>query len=160
MVSHKVSDLVITRVFDAPVERVWQAWTDPKQIMRWWGPKDFTAPTIHFDLREGSKYHFLMRGPDSKDYWSTGTIQEIVPLERLVFTDSFADDHGNIVPAAYYGMEGDFPLEMVVTVLFEELPGKTKMTLTHTGMPEDQNKEMAGQGWKESFDKLADSLLV
>ncbi|MRS03869.1 SRPBCC domain-containing protein [bacterium] len=160
MDSPKVSDLVVTRVFDAPVERVWQAWTDPKHLSLWWGPKDFTAPAIQLDLREGGKYLYCMRGPDGKDYWTTGTFQEIVPLKRLVYTDSFSDEHGNIVPASYYGMEGDFPLEMVVTVLFEELPGKTKMILKHSGMPEDENKEMTGQGWNESFDKMVDSLLV
>jgi len=160
MDSHKVSDLVITRVFDAPIERVWQAWTDPKHIMLWWGPKDFTAPTIQVDLREGGKYLYCMRGPDGKNYWSTGTFEEIVPMERLVFTDSFADEDGNIVSAAYYGMPEEFPLILKVTVELEELPGKTKMTLKHSGMPPSESKEMAGQGWNESFDKLSNSLLV
>ncbi len=160
MVSNKVTDLVVTRVFDAPVERVWQAFTDPNYISRWWGPKDFTAPSIKLDLRPGGKYLYLMRGPDGQDYWTAGTFQEIVPLQRLVYTDSFADEHGNIVPASYYGMEGDMPLEMIATVLFEELVGKTKMTLKHSGMPEGEDRDLAGQGWNESMDKLANSLLV
>jgi len=161
MVSQKqVSDLVITRTFDAPIERVWQAWTDPKQLMLWWGPKEFTAPTIHIDLREGGKYHYCMRGPDGKDYWSTGTFEEIVPMERLVFTDSFADKDGNIVSGAYYGMPEEFPLVLKVIVELEQLPGKTRMTLKHVGMPPSESKELAGQGWNESFDKMAYSLLV
>ena len=101
-----------------------------------------------------------MRSPEGQDYWSTGVIKEIVPLERLVYTDSFADANGNVVPASHYGMSDDFPNELVVTVLFEELPGKTKMTLKHAGFPPGEMKEMAGQGWSTSFDKMANSLLV
>ena len=160
MVTQNVSDLVITRVFDAPIEQVWKAWTEPERIMRWWGPQDFTAPSCTIDFRVGGKYLFCMRSPEGQDYWSTGVIKEIVPLERLVYTDSFADANGNVVPASHYGMSDDFPNELVVTVLFEELPGKTKMTLKHAGFPPGEMKEMAGQGWSTSFDKMANSLLV
>jgi hypothetical protein len=73
-------------------------------------------------------------------------------------TDSFADKDGNVVPASYYGMGEDFPLELQVIVTFEEQGGKTKMTLRHVGMPAGQASEMAGTGWNESFDKLAESL--
>jgi len=159
MVTQKTRDLTITRIFDAPLERVWQAWTDPEQLKRWWGPQDFTAPVIQLDLRVGGKYLFCMRGPDGKDYWSTGTIQEIVPLERLVFTDSFADEKGNIVPASYYGMS-NIPEVLKVTVIFERLPGKTKMTLVHAGFPPSEDREMAGLGWNQSFDKMVNVLLV
>jgi len=159
MVTQKTRDLTITRIFDAPLERVWQAWTDPEQLKRWWGPQDFTAPVIQLDLRVGGKYLFCMRGPDGKDYWSTGTIQEIVPLERLVFTDSFADEKGNIVPASYYGMS-NIPEVLKVTVTFERLPGKTKMTLVHAGFPPSEDREMAGLGWNQSFDKMVNVLLV
>ncbi len=150
--------LAITRVFDAPRERVWQAWTDPEQMRRWWGPAKFTAPFAQIDLRVGGKYLFCMRAPDGKDYWSTGVYREIVAPERLVFTDSFADEHGNVVPAAHYGMSGDFPLEMLVTVTLEDLGGKTRMILTHTGLPAGEHAESAQAGWSESLDKLAASL--
>ncbi len=103
----KNEDIIITRMFDAPREIVWKAWTDPELTKRWWGPKNFTAPVIRIDLRVGGKYLNCMRGPDGKDYWSTGIYREIVPRERLVMTDSFADEKGNVVPASYYGMTGD-----------------------------------------------------
>src|SRR5437762_801308 len=109
------SALVITRTFDAPRELVWRAWTEPERLMRWWGPKDFTAPISKIDLRVGGKYLNCMRGPDGKDYYTTGEYVEIVPLERLVYTDSFADEKGNVVPATYYGMSADMPLQMHVT---------------------------------------------
>jgi uncharacterized protein YndB with AHSA1/START domain len=79
-------------------------------------------------------------------------------MERLVFTDSFADEKGNVVPASHYGMSPDFPLEMLVTVTLEDAGGKTKMTLRHSGLPTGPEGDGAHQGWSESFDKLADSL--
>jgi uncharacterized protein YndB with AHSA1/START domain len=151
-------DLFITRIFDAPREVVWKAWTDPEHMKRWWGPKSFTAPFIKTDFRVGGKYLYCMRSPEGKDYWSTGVYREIDPLKRIVVTDSFADKEGNIVPASEYGMEGDWPLELLVTVTFEDHDGKTKFTLRHAGIPGGEMLKMTNDGWNESLDKLADSL--
>lgn len=151
-------ELLITRIFDAPRELVWKAWTDPEHFKLWWGPKDFTCPFCEMDLRVGGKYLNCMRSPEGRDYWTTGVYKEIVPLERFVYTDSSADAEGNAVPATDYGMSPDFPLETLVTVTFEDDQGKTKMTLTHVGMPVGETSEQAGAGWNESFDKLAESV--
>jgi len=154
-------ELVIERVFDAPRELVWKAWTEPEQVMRWWGPKGFTAPAAEIDFRVGGKYLFAMRSPEFHEgqvLWSTGVYREIVPFERIVCTDCFADEKGNVVPATYYGMNADIPLEMVVTVTFEEHEGKTKLTLHHAGIPAGEDREGANQGWSESLDKLAEYL--
>lgn len=152
------NEIVITRVFDAPRDLVWKAWTDPEQIMRWWGPKDFTSPVCEIDLREGGKYLFCMRSPDGQDYWSTGTFEEIALMERIVYTDSFADEQGNVVPPSHYGMGDDSPMDLLVTLTFEEEAGKTKLTLRQSGFPEGEMGEQTEAGWNESFDKLADSL--
>ena len=158
-------ELVITRIFDAPRKLVWKAWTDPEHVMRWWGPKLFSSPSCKIDFRVSGKYLFCMRsdsGPEmwQKGLWSTGVYKEIVPLEKIVCTDCFADEHGNVVPAAHYGMGEDFPLEMLVTVTFEKYEGgKTKMTLRHAGLPVGEMIKSAHTGWNESFDKLAASLL-
>jgi uncharacterized protein YndB with AHSA1/START domain len=151
-------DIIITRIFDAPRELVWKAWTDPKHFKSWWGPKDYTCPFCEMDLRVGGKYLNCMRSPNGKDYWTTGIYKEIIPFERIVYTDSFSDPQGNVVPATYYGMGPDFPLEALVTVTLEDLEGKTKMTLTHTDLPAGEVIEQTGEGWSESFDKLAESL--
>ena len=151
-------ELRIVLVFDASRERVWKAWTDPDRVKSWWGPRSFTAPFAKIDLRVGGKYLYCMRSPDGKDYWSTGVYREIVPLQRIVATDSFADDKGNVVPSTHYGMSTDLPLEFVVAVTFEEYQGKTRLTLTHKGFPSGRDSEMASQGWNESFDKLAETL--
>jgi len=160
MVTQNVSDIIITRDFDAPVELVWKAWTEPERLMRWWGPKDFTSPTCQIDFRVGGKYLFCMRDPDGKDYWSTGVFREIVPMKKFVYTDSFADAKGNVVPPSAYGMGEDHPDELVITVAFEDLGGKTRMTTTTAGFPESEMKGMAVLGWNQSLDKLAESLLV
>lgn len=153
------NELVITRLFDAPRELVWQAWTEPEHFKRWWGPKDFTCPFCEMDLRVGGRYLNCMRSPEGRDYWSTGVYREIVPMQRIVCTDAFADEHGNVVPATHYGMSQDFPLEMLVTVTFEDQAGKTKITLKHSGLPATAEGQSAQAGWNESFDKLAESLM-
>jgi len=151
-------EIVITRVFDAPRELVWKAWTDPKHFKSWWGPKDYTCPFCEMDLRVGGRYLNCMRSPEGQEYWSTGIYREIIPMERIVFTDCFADEKGNVVPASHYGLSPDFPLEMLVTVTLENQDGKTKITLKHTGIPTGPDSEGAQQGWNESFEKLAESL--
>lgn len=153
----QTQELVIERVLDAPLERVWAAWTDPEQMKKWWGPKEFTAPTVEIDLKEGGKYLNCMRSPDGQEFWSTGVYREIVPMEKLVVTDSFADEKGNVVPGAHYGMP-DFPLETELTVTFEDQGGKTKLTLRHAGMPVGEHGSQAEAGWNESLDKLEESL--
>ena len=154
---HDTKELTITRTFDASQELLWRAWTDPEFLKRWWGPKDFTTPYARIDLRIGGKYLNCMRSPDGKDYWSTGTYKEIIPMKKIVCTDSFADNQGNVISAALYSMNPDFPPEMLVTVDFKDFYGKTVLTITHEGLP-DSEKEMCAQGWNESLDKL-DKLL-
>jgi uncharacterized protein YndB with AHSA1/START domain len=98
-----------------------------------------------------------MRSPEGQDYWSTGVYRHIVPLKRIVCTDSFADEKGKVVPASEYGMLGDWPLELLVTVSFAEEGGRTSMTLHHVGIP-PEIADACRIGWNESFDKLAKSL--
>ncbi|EKE11098.1 MAG: hypothetical protein ACD_15C00138G0021 [uncultured bacterium] len=154
------SALTILRIFDAPLNRVWEAWTNPEELKKWWGPKDFTCPHSEMDFRVGGKYLSCMKGPDGKEYWSTGIYKEIAPFEKIVAGDSFADERGNVVPASYYGM-GELPLELEIEISFNELKsGKTEMILRHSGLPEGEMREMTRQGWNQSFDKLEESLKI
>jgi uncharacterized protein YndB with AHSA1/START domain len=152
------NELIIVRTFNAPREAVWQAWTEPDRMMRWLGPKGFTTPFCTMDLRIGGTYLNCMRSPEGKEYWSTGQYREVDPPALLVYTDSFADADGNVVPATYYGMEGDFPLTLLVKVTFEGDAGITLMTLRHFGIPPGKPTDQCRTGWGECFDKLEASL--
>ncbi len=148
------AELTITRIFDAPPGLVWKAWTDPDLMGRWWGPKGYTAPVIKIDLRVGGKYLYCMRSSEGQDVWSTGVFREIVPYRKIVATDSFADEKGNVVMASHYGMTGEWPAELIATEKFEEEKGKTRLNLRHEGFPSAEMSGMAKTGWNESFDKL------
>lgn len=154
----QANELAIARTFEARREVVWRAWTDPAQLKEWWGPKGFTMPVWKADFRVGGAYLYCMRSPDGKDYWGTGVYREIVHYQKIVATDSFADESGQVVPATHYGMTADMPLETLVTVTFEALRGRTKVTLTHAGLPAGTQREGAEQGWGEALEKLADRL--
>ena len=148
-------EIVITRTFDAPRELVWEAWTEPGYLMRWWAPKGCTTPFCKVDLRPGGKFHYCMRMPEGRDIWGIGVYREIVAPSLLVYTDSFADAQGNPVPPAHYGMSASHPAEALVTVSFEEHEGKTKLTLRH-GIPVSvEERKGAEQGWSEMLDRLA-----
>lgn len=160
--------VTIERIFDAPRQKVWQAWTDPEVAMKWWGPEGFTAPSIKIDLRVGGMYIFAMHGPkDSqwdKDMYSAGIFKEIVLDEKLVLTDYFSDKDGNKIKPSDEGMDASFPDEMTVTVLFEEQEdGKTRLTI-HYPKPETEDQLQAmlksgmKEGWNSSLDKMEHAL--
>ncbi len=151
-------DLAVTRVFDAPREMVFKAWTEPERLKRWWGPKGFTTPFCAVDLREGGVFLYCMRSPDGRDSWGRGVFREIVVPERLVLAMSFADAGGNVVPATYYGLGPDWPLESLMTVTFEELAGATRVAVRHEGVPPGPDGDGARQGWAEILDGLAEYL--
>lgn len=160
--------ITIERIFNAPREMVWKAWTDPEMVKKWWGPKDFTAPSIKIDLKVGGKYIFAMHGPEGsewdRDMYSAGIYKEIVPNEKLVVTDYFSDEEGNIIEPSAEGQDPNFPKESTVTVLFEEIEkGKTKLSIIY---PQPESKEQLEamlksgmkEGWNSSLDKLAETL--
>lgn len=155
MNTNSAEALVINRTFDAPRDLVWNVWTQPEHIAHWWGPRNFTAPVCNVDFRVGGRYLYCMRSPEGQDFWSTGEYREIVEPERIVCTDAFADEKGNPVPASHYGMPGEWPEEMLLTITFEEREGKTHLTLRHEGTPAGEMSEMTAAGWGESFDKMA-----
>ena len=153
--------LVIERVFNAPHELVWQAWTDAEQFKRWYGPQGMTTHTCEIDFRVGGRHLFGLSSPNGFEYWTTGVYQEIVAPERFVASDAMSDKDGNVVPASHYGMPENVPSETLLSVILEELgDGKTKLTLTQAGWPDDTMAQGAGSGWNQAFDKLADALAL
>src|SRR6185436_16958140 len=150
-------ELVINRVLDLPVDKVWKALTEPEEFKKWWGPKGFTCPSSKMEAKVGAKYLNCMKGPDGKEYWSTGTVKEIIPEEKLVVTDSFSDPQGNIKTAADQGLPGEWPRESQITFELEEADGATKLRLQHEGIPDEMHDECK-KGWNESFDKLEQNI--
>jgi uncharacterized protein YndB with AHSA1/START domain len=152
-------DLVISRVFAAPRELVFKVWTTPRHVMQWWGPRMFTAPYCTIDLRVGGCFHYCMRSPDGKDYWSKGIYREIVVPEKIVSTMYFSDKDGNFVEPAHYGMGPDFPSEMIDIVTFAVHEGnKTKVTLQRNHSEALAIRYMEDQGWNQSMDRVAEEL--
>ena len=138
----------VSRTFEAPLELLWKAWTEPEHFMKWYGPKGFTAPTCEIDLREGGRHLWSMLSPDGKQMYFTGSYKEVAPMERLVFTDSMSDAEGNVM-----GMGEGMPESMDVTVTFVHADGKTTVTVSHVGY--GASAEHAGMGWEQAFEKLA-----
>ncbi len=143
----KANELYLTRVFDAPVKLVWEAWTDPTQVGQWWGPRGFTLTTRSRDLRPGGKWIYTMHGPDGTDYPNIATYHEVEKYARLVY------DHGatEVTPPLFR-----------VTVNFQESQGKTRMDMTMTlATPEAARETRAfikKAGGDATWDRLAEYL--
>ncbi len=139
--------VAITRVFDAPRTLVWQAWTDPKMMAQWFGPRGFIASVPQLDVRVGGALRIVMHGPDGNDYPMKGIFREIKAPERLVFSNIAVDTNGNHL------LEG----ETIVTLT--EQGGKTAMTVkSHAvGLAPVSTQMLAGMeaGWTQSIDKMA-----
>ncbi len=164
--------LVISRVFHAPRELVWQAYTDAEHLAQWYGPRGFTARIDKNDLRPGGQWRYIMIGSDGIEYPSEGVFREVVPMQRLVTTDGFGDGYHNDKP-------GDLPQGMIVTITFEDLdyqpvnPGRheslgdsspqTRLTvrITHPTAEDRRKHEAMGvvTGFHSMLDCLDDHLL-
>ena len=151
------NEVIIHRVFNLPKRVVWAALTEPEYFKKWWGPKGFTCPSSKMEARVGGKYLNCMRGPDGKEYWSTGVVKEFIPEKKLVLSDSFSDSKGNIKSASEHGLPGDWPRELLITFELEEADGATKLKLVHKGIPEEMH-DGCKKGWNESFDKLEENI--
>ena len=149
--------IVIHRVFKLPVSKVWQALTVPEYFKKWWGPEGYTCPYSEMEAKAGGRYLNCMQAPDGKKSWSTGTVQEFIPEHKLVVTDNFSDEKGNIKTAADYGMPGDWPTESLISFELEEADGATKLVVAHEGIPAEMHDDCL-QGFNESLDKLEESL--
>ncbi|MEO6596291.1 MAG: SRPBCC family protein [Planctomycetota bacterium] len=157
---------VMRRVVSAPRDLVFRVWTEREHLAKWFGPKGCTIPTCDLDLRPGGLFHYCMRFPDAPDMWGKWVFREIVPPERLVFVVSFSDAAKGTCRAPF---DGDWPLEMLSTVTFDEHAGKGKGTVitlrwsAHQATAAEQRTFDEGhasmqQGWTGTFDQLAEYL--
>ena len=142
----KDRELVLTRLIDAPRDRVFAAWTDPQHVRRWWGPKDYPATHIEMDVRVGGRWrNCLTAVSDGRELWQRGVFREVVPPERLVFTFVWEE-------------QGERGLETLVTITFDDVGGKTRLILRQVPFQSIAERDGHGDGWSSSFDRL-DELL-
>jgi len=141
-------EITITRMFDPSRALVWRAWVEREHLAQWWGPRQFTNPVCELDVRVGGAMRIDMRAPDGTVYPMTGTFTEIVEPSRLVFTAVARDHAGNAL------------LEAHTIVTFEDLGGKTRLTVhaRGVGIAPIAPQMLAGMeaGWSQSLDKLAE----
>ena len=140
-------ELVITRVFDAPRELVFKVWTEPEHLAKWLGPQGFTGTVLQHELRPGGAYRYHMRDPQGGDHWQQGIMREVVPPERLVCTYAWADAAGNPTRP-----------ETLLTLTFEDVGGKTRLTLRQGLFESVSACDEHRFGWNSSLDCLVDYL--
>lgn len=144
---NKSNVITLTRVYDAPLSAVWDAWTDPEQVAQWWGPRGFTLTTHSRDLRTGGHWHYTMHGPDGVDYENTAQYLEVLPQQRMVY------DHGG---------HKDRPPLFRVTALFTERDGRTQLDMSMTFATPEIAEETRGfikkAGGEATWDRLAEYL--
>jgi len=142
------TEVTLTRIFDAPRELVWKAWTDPAMLARWWGPHGFTNPRCEADVRAGGKILIHMQAPDGTIFPMTGTFDEVAEPECLVFRAVPVDDNGTAL------------LESLTTVTFHDLGGRTKVIVHASAAPlqpvADQMLKGMEAGWSQSLERLAE----
>ncbi|MCB1682622.1 MAG: SRPBCC domain-containing protein [Rhodospirillales bacterium] len=138
--------LIIERFFEAPRERVFEAWTDPDELVQWCMPYDFTIPHNEGRIEEGGSYRSCLRSKDGKDHWLSGVYKEIDRPNKLVFTHVWDDVGGK--PGA----------ETLVTVTFENHEGGTKMIFMQEGFSSKESKDGHEGGWSEAFEHLEEHL--
>lgn len=152
---NKERELYITHLFDAPVEMVFQAWTDPKQLTQWYAPDGCSISYKKLNIKENGGFHSCIHDPIHGDCWVKGKYLEIKTPEKLVFSMTLSNEAGDSLAAPEAGKPGDWPMEILTTVLFSPIGQQTKLSL-HQSVPEASAKENgAYQSWVKMLDKLS-----
>lgn len=140
-------ELTLTRLIDAPREKVYRAWTEPELMKEWFAPAPFTTPVIDVDVRPGGASYIVMRGPDGKDYPNRGVYLEVVENEKIVSTDAYT--------SAWVPAEKPF---MTLVLTFEEEGGKTRYTARALHWTAEDRKAHEDMGFHQGWSQCADQL--
>ncbi len=154
-----MQSFVISRVLDAPRERVWKAWTVREELMQWFSPKGFTMAVAKMDFRPGGSFHYCLRSPDGKEMWGKLAYREIVAPEKIVLVNSFSDAAGGLTRHPF---SATWPQEMLSTTIFEDKGAKTKMNLEWLPVNPteaeaktfNESHEGMKQGWTGTLEQL------
>lgn len=150
--------VLITRMFDAPRELVFKAWTDPQELVKWYAPTGCNISFPIIDVREGGNYLSCIRVPNGKECWCVGVYLEIKSPERIVQTMCISDANGNKISATEAEMDPEWPTETILTITFEDNGGQTLLTLHQTVSESLAKRTGAFPSWIVMFDRL-DKLL-
>ena len=147
--------LKVSRTFEAPLELLWQAWTDPEHFKKWYGPKGFSTPICEIDFNEGGSHFWSMKSSNGMQMYYSGIYKRIVPMESIVYSDTMTDENGNALDPSAMGMPEGSPASMDVSVIFSHEDGKTTVTVSHIS---SGPKDPAAMGWEQAFEKLGEVL--
>ncbi len=144
----------IERTFDAPIDLIWEMWTEAEHFANWYGPMGAKIPKADMDVRVGGRRHIAMEMDTPRglmQMFFVGEYREVDPKTRLVYTEAMADAEGNLMTAEQMGMPAGAHMETSIVVELVDLGDRTKMTMTHIGVPADSP---GGQGWTMAIDKM------
>lgn len=147
-------ELLITHLFDAPREAVFQAWTDPEQLKHWYAPDGCTIEFKTIDIMTGGNFHSCVHDPVHGECWVKGTYLEVLPNQKLAFTMVMSDEAGNSARSVSAGKSEDWPEEQITTILFESIGKQTKVSIHQTVPEEVAKKTGAYYGWIKMLHKL------
>ena len=158
--SQEQGEFVIMRVFDAPRELVWKAWTEEEPLKQWFGPAGFTLSVAKLNVVPGGVFHYCMRAANGVEMWGKWVFREVAALERIVLVNTFSNKHGNPIRHPYVA---EWPLEMLTATTFEDEGEATKLTIRWhpiDASPAEQKTfdsmhDAMTQGWTGTFDQLA-----
>ncbi|MBG6234491.1 uncharacterized protein YndB with AHSA1/START domain/biotin operon repressor [Pedobacter sp. CAN_A7] len=152
-------DLLITHLFDAPIELVFNAWTDPEQLKHWYAPDGCSIEFKAIEVKVGGEFHSCIHDPVHGDCWIKGTYQEVTKNEKLVFSMELSNEQGIAVSANDAGKSEDWPEALITTVTFSPVGDQTKITLHQTVAETEARKTGAYQSWFSMFDRLSTILV-
>ncbi|MCY1545126.1 Activator of Hsp90 ATPase -like protein [compost metagenome] len=154
MEKRKNNEVFIEELFNASCERVFNAWTQPDQLMQWFAPTGCTISFKKLDIHPGGQFHSCVSNPQFGDCWCIGEYKEVLPNHKLVFSMINTDENGHPINPADLGMDPDWPGETLVTINFSEVGNKTRLTLHQTVSADLAKKTGAYGGWTMMFEKL------
>jgi uncharacterized protein YndB with AHSA1/START domain len=152
------NEVFIEETFNASIERVFEAWTDPEKLMKWYAPDGCMIYFKKIEIETGGRFHSCISNPEFGDCWCIGEYKEVVSNSKIVFTMINADENGNPVNPSEIGMDPDWPRETLVTVTFSEENGKTTLQLRQTVSQEIAKRTGAYPSWLQMLNNLRTTL--
>ena len=147
-------DVVVTRTFNATPERVWRAWTEDAEVMKWWGPRPYTSPEARMEVREGGFSVVLMRSPEGQDLWMRWEYTKVIPNERMEYVQNLSDKDGNIIDPTSVGMPPEFPRDVATVVTLTPKGAQTEVTITEHTTTTRQMMDYSQMGLEQVMDQM------